>query len=65
MEELINICEQVAQDAKKDATEFDGQPFNGKTVGTYFGYHGAAIAALAGVLKEALQKIKDLENQQL
>lgn len=53
---LIEICEQVAQDAKNDASNMDGQPFTGKTVATYFGYHGAAIAALADILREILKQ---------
>lgn len=57
-ERLIEICESIAEDAKKDAAEFDGKPFTGKTVGTYFGYHGAAIAALADILKEILKTHK-------
>lgn len=32
----------------------DWQPFNGKTVATYFGYQAAAIAALAETIKELL-----------
>lgn len=51
-ESLIKVCEQVALDMKKDAADFDGKPFSGKTVAEYFGYHGAAIAALANVIKE-------------
>lgn len=54
-ESLIKICESVAMDIENDAKEFDGKPFDGKTVATYFGYHGAAIKALADVLKEILQ----------
>ena len=37
----------VAKDMKDDATQFDGKPFNGRTVAEYFGNQGAAIAALA------------------
>lgn len=55
-EKLIKVCQQVAEDVKKDAERFDGKPFDGKTVATYFGYHGAAIAALANVLEEILKK---------
>lgn len=58
-ERLIEICEQVALDAKNDAEEFDGKPFDGKTVATYLGYHGAAINALANILKEVIEEIKD------
>lgn len=53
---LIKICEEVALDVERDATQFDGKPFNGITVATYFGNHGAAIKALADVLKEILLK---------
>lgn len=51
---LIKICDMVADDTENDAVNFDGQPFNGKTVATYFGNHGAAIAALSDVLKKIL-----------
>lgn len=58
-ERLLEICEQVANDMKSDAKEFDGKPFDGKTVATYFGYQGAAIAALSNVIKEILlQNVK-------
>lgn len=59
---LIKICEMIASDAKNDAKEFDGKPFNGKTVGEYFGNHGASIATLADIFKEMLDKINELEN---
>ena len=51
-DKLIKICEQVAEDMENDAKEFDGKPFDGKTVATYFGYQGAAIAALANVIRK-------------
>lgn len=49
---FIKICEQIAIAVENDAKEFDGKPFDGKTVATYFGYHGAAMKALAQVIKE-------------
>lgn len=54
-EELIKICKQVSVDVENDAKEFDGKPFTGKVVAEYFGYHGAAINALAKVLKEVVK----------
>lgn len=54
-EKLVQICEQVADDMEKDAREFDGKPFDGKTVATYFGYQGAAIAALSKVVQEVIK----------
>lgn len=53
---LIEICEQVAEDVENDAKEFDGKPFDGKTVAAYFGNHGAAIKALADVLKKLIEE---------
>lgn len=53
---LIEICDTIATDMEKDAREFDGKPFDGKTVATYFGYQGAAIAGLANVVKELIKK---------
>ena len=59
---LTEICDQVAKDVKEDAENFDGKPFTGKTVAEYFGYHGAAIAALANILKEVLKNQKNEHN---
>ena len=51
----IGILEEIAKDMKRDAEEFDGKPFDGKTVATYFGYQGAAIAALANIIKSIIE----------
>lgn len=51
-DKLIKICKQVAADMENNAKEFDGKPFDGKTVATYFGYQGAAIKALADIVKQ-------------
>lgn len=48
------VLEQIAQDMQDDATNFDGKPFNGKNVAEYFGNQGAAIAALANIVKSLL-----------
>lgn len=45
----------IAEDAKNDAKDFDGKPFTGKTVGVYFGNHGASIASLADIIREILE----------
>lgn len=52
--EVIKVLEMIAQDMKDDAKNFDGKPFTGKTVAEYFGNQGAAIAALANIIKEIL-----------
>lgn len=52
---IINTLKMIAEDARSDAASFDGQPFTGKTMGTYMGNHGASIAALANIIKEILE----------
>ena len=54
--QLSKTLEMIAQDMKDDATNFDGKPFTGKVVAEYFGYQGAAIAALAGILKRVIEE---------
>lgn len=53
-DKLIQVCEQIAQDAEDDAREFDGKPFDGRTVAEYFGNQGAAIKALSDIIREIL-----------
>ena len=52
----IEVCEMIAEDAKNDAKNFDGRVFNGRVVAEYFGNHGAAIAALADIIKSMLEE---------
>ena len=52
----IKVLEMIADDMKKDAKHFDGQPFTGKTVAEYFGYQGAAIATLAKIIRSILEE---------
>jgi len=48
------VCREIAEGMKTDATNFDGQPFNGRTVAEYFGNQGAAIATLAEIIEALL-----------
>ena len=50
------VLKMIAEDMKNDAEEFDGRPFNGRTVAQYFGRQGAAIAALANIVKSMLEQ---------
>ena len=58
----IEVLGMIAEDMENDAKEFDGRPFNGKTVAEYFGNQGAAIATLAEIVKSILEQ---MDNQQL
>lgn len=53
---IISVLKDIRKDVEKDAADFDGQTFTGKTVGTYFGYHGAAIGTLADIIQELLEE---------
>ena len=53
-EKTIEVLKMIAKDAEDDAKNFDGQPFTGRTVGTYFGNHGASIASLAKIIIDIL-----------
>ncbi len=53
---MIEILTDISKDMAEDAKRFDGQPFTGRTVAEYFGNQGAAIAALANVLRALLEK---------
>lgn len=48
---IVRRMEMIAQDMADDAKNFDGKPFNGRTVAEYFAYQGAAIATLADTIK--------------
>jgi hypothetical protein len=52
----IQVCDMIANDMAADASAFDGRPFNGKTVAEYFGHQGAAIAALAKIIKAEIER---------
>lgn len=51
MKEKVKVLEMIAKDMENDAREFDGKPFDGRTVAEYFGNQGAAIAVLADIIK--------------
>ena len=48
---IVEVLKMIAEDMEKDANDFDRKPFNGKTVAKALGYHGAAIAAIADIIK--------------
>jgi hypothetical protein len=52
----IKVLEMIAEDMKNDAKHFDGQAFNGRNMAEYNGRQGAAIAALANIMKAILEE---------
>ena len=55
MDTRIQVLEMIAQDMENDAKHFEGKSFTGKTVAEYNGNQGAAIAALANIVKSLLE----------
>lgn len=56
MDKRIEVLKTIAKDMETDAQEFDGKPFTGKTVAEYNGNQGAAIAALADIVRSILEE---------
>ena len=54
-DKIIKTLEMIVQDMADDAKNFDGKPFTGRTVAEYFGNQGAAIAALASIVREIVE----------
>jgi len=56
----LKILEMITKDMETNAEELDGKPFNcylyGRTMGEAFRKQGAAIAALANIIKERIEK---------
>ena len=52
---IIEVLEMIAKDQADDAKNFEGAPFTGRTVAEYFGNQGAAIAALANIIKSLVE----------
>ena len=58
IERTIEVLAMISKDMADDAKNLDGKPFNGITVAEHFGKQGAAIAALADIMKFTIEKIK-------
>lgn len=56
MKRKIEVLELIAKDMENDARHYEGLPFNGRNVAEYFGKQGAAIAALASIIKSILEE---------
>lgn len=54
----LAVCREVAKDVERDVQTFDGKPLTGLNVGTQFGNHAAAIAALANIVAQLLEETK-------
>ena len=53
--EVTKVLDMIAQDQHDDAKSFEGKPLTGRVVAEYFGNQGAAIAALAKIIKQLIE----------
>ena len=51
----IEVLEMIIKDIAGRRKHFDGRPFDRRTVAEYFGNQGAAIAALAKIIKSEIE----------
>jgi len=56
-DKLVKLLDLISEDMRDDAEYYDGKPFNGKNVAEYNGKQGAAIQALANILKLIIEDI--------
>jgi len=61
--EIIETLGMIVQDQVNDAKNFEGAPFTGRTVAEYFGNQGAAIAALATIIKSLVESLDTPPSQ--
>lgn len=54
---ILEVLDMIASDMESDARDFDGKPFNGRTVAEYNGNLGAAIAALSSIIKAIIEDL--------
>jgi hypothetical protein len=53
--EMLKTLQLIRDDMENDVKEFNGKPFNGRTVGEMHGQLCAAISALAGIIAEHIK----------
>lgn len=58
MNDKIKVLELIINDRAEDVIRFGGKPFNGEIVAEYFASQGAAIAALANIVKSVIEAQK-------
>ena len=56
MSTIIEVLEMIISDMEKDVKDFEGKPFDGRTLGELHGNLCATIQALAKVLKKHIQE---------
>lgn len=53
---MIDVLNEIISDCEKDARDFEGREFNGKTLGELHGILEAKIQALAKIMKAFIER---------
>lgn len=59
---VMKTLNMIVKDMGEDATYYDGKEFNGRNVAEYMGVHGAAIQALANIVKLIIEEDMNHES---
>ena len=57
MKKELEVLDMIIDDCKKDVEDFEGKPFNGKTVAEMHGILEAKIEALAKIVKKIAEEV--------
>ena len=57
MKKELEVLDMIIDDCEKDVNDFEGKPFNGKTVAEMHGILEAKIQALAKVVKKIAEQL--------
>ena len=57
MKKELEVLDMIIDDCEKDVNDFEGKPFNGKTVAEMHGILEAKIQALAKVIKKIAEEV--------
>ena len=57
MKKELEVLDMIIDDCEKDVNDFEGKPFNGKTVAEMHGILEAKIQALAKVVKKIAEEV--------
>lgn len=59
MKKELEILQMIIEDMENDIKQFDGKPFNGRTLGELHGNLCATIQALAGIMKKYIETTEE------
>ena len=57
MKKELEVLDMIIDDCKKDVEDFEGKPFNGRTVAEMHGILEAKIEALAKIVKKIAEQL--------